>query len=41
MKITESRLRELVIEALGPTMEEIVKEMGMEDTGTKDRKSVV
>ena len=34
MKITESRLRELVIEALGPTMEEIMKEMGMEDTGT-------
>lgn len=34
MKLSESRIKQIVMEEIGPTLEEVMKEMGAEDTGT-------
>ena len=34
MKLSESRIKQIVMEEIGPTLEEVMKEMGVEDTGT-------
>lgn len=34
MKLSESRIKQIVMEEMGPTLEEVMKEMGVKEAGT-------